>query len=78
MHDSRKLHPDDATNTDLLLVDPSAIPFINMNAIKQLDLRIDGLEAKVDKIDAVDAKVQELEARVQELESQVKALQAKP
>jgi hypothetical protein len=73
-HDKRKLHPEDTEDTDLLLVDPSAIPFINMNAIKELDLKIVGMEAKITKIDEIDAKVKTLEERVERLEEELDAL----
>lgn len=73
-HESKKLHPEDAEDTDILLVDPSAIPFININAIKELDLRIDGYEAKVEtRLDEAEARIKTLEQRVERLESQLDA-----
>jgi len=75
LHEKRKLHPEDSEMTDLLLVDPSAIPFVNMNAIKDIDLRVDGLEAKISRKDEEqDAKVRALEERVEELEARLEAL----
>ena len=75
-HEQKKLHPEDAQTTDIMLVDPSSLPFIELNAIKELDLRVDGLEAKIgERLDANEAKVKELEARVQDLEKRIDALQ---
>ncbi len=70
-HQQKKLHPDDIDTTDMLVVDPSALDFVNLNAIKALDLRIEGFEAKIDKVDELDAKLRKLEERVRQLESEV-------
>lgn len=74
VRDSKKLHPDDEEETELLMVDPSAMDFLNLNGIKELDLRIDGFEAKIEKVDELDAKLRKLEERVRELESEVEGL----
>ncbi|HTK59884.1 MAG TPA: tail fiber domain-containing protein [Candidatus Baltobacteraceae bacterium] len=69
-----KLHPDDVEETDIYTIEDSALSYINLNAIKTLDLRIEGMTAKIEKIDELDAKLQRLESRVQELEAEVDAL----
>jgi len=67
--EKKKLHPDDEEETEILLVDPSSVPFINMNAIQELDLEITGLEARVtERQDAAERRIEELERRVRDLE----------
>lgn len=68
------LHPDDAEETEIYVLDQSELPLILLNSVKELDLRIVGFEAKVKKIDELDAKLKRLERRVEELESEVEAL----
>ncbi len=56
-----KLHPDDQTDTDIYAVDPSSLIFVNINAIKEVNA----------KVDAKDAKISELEARISALEAKL-------
>jgi hypothetical protein len=75
-HEQKKLHPDDEEETDILLVDSSAMTFLNMNAIKELDLRIEGMEAKIGKKDQEqDAAIRAMETRIQELEERLETLE---
>lgn len=68
----KKLRETDEKETEVFYLDPSAMDFLNLNAIKDLDLRIDGLEAKVEKRDEEqDAKIRELERKIEELEARV-------
>ncbi len=73
--EKRKLRPTDAQKTDLYVVDPSAFAYININAIKQLDLRVDGLEARLVQKDAdQDQRIQTLEEEVKDLKAQIDAM----
>jgi hypothetical protein len=42
----KKLHPDDAEMTEVYYLDPSALPFLNLNAIKELDGEVNQLKAE--------------------------------
>ena len=41
-----KFNPDDQELTDVYFLDPSALPFLNLNAIKEMNERVKSLEAK--------------------------------
>jgi hypothetical protein len=63
-----KLHPTDKEDTDILSFDPSALPFINLNAIKELDARG---EKQQSEIDALRAENAELRARLEAIEKKL-------
>ncbi len=71
----RKLRESDAEPTEVFYLDPSAIPFINLNAIKELDTRVrlleDGSAAELD------GRVQQLEDRVDRLERELMELRSR-
>ncbi len=73
--DYRKLRPTDTEKTPIYMVDPNDFTYMTINAIKELDLRIDGLEARVaGRQDDQDRRIQALEAEVSALQAEVKAL----
>jgi len=65
-----KLNPDDAEETDVLRFDGTALTYIAINAIKELD-------AKVEEILDLQKENQNLSVRLAELEALVKSLAAK-
>ena len=64
-----RLDPDDAEETDILRFDGSALTYIAINAIKELD-------AKVDELQELQKENQNLSSRLAQLEALVKSLAA--
>nr|NIT60959.1 hypothetical protein [Fodinibius sp.]NIV15683.1 hypothetical protein [Fodinibius sp.]NIY29540.1 hypothetical protein [Fodinibius sp.] len=64
-----KLNSEDDEETDILRFDGSALTYILINAVKELD-------AKIDEIRTLHEENKELAARLAELESLVKSLVA--
>ncbi len=75
---SIKLHPEDEEESDVYYVNPSSLPFINLNAIKDLKALIDDENAELAsfKIDT-DGRMVEVEAAVRKLEEENVELKAK-
>ncbi|MEK7545874.1 MAG: tail fiber domain-containing protein [Patescibacteria group bacterium] len=63
-----KLDPGDIEKTELYDFDSSALTFVLINAAKELDLRIDGLEAEMEDAVSLKRRVDDLERRLRILE----------
>jgi hypothetical protein len=57
-----KLNPGDATETDILRFDPSALTYITINAVKELDTKVAEIEKMRKEIDELRAMVKSLVA----------------
>jgi hypothetical protein len=72
----KKLRETDEKETEIFYLDPSAMDFLNLNAIKELDLHIDGLEARmVKRDDDQDAKLRSLEKQIEDLTKRIETLE---
>ncbi len=65
-----KLRPDDVKESEILVLDANALAYILVNAVQELDFRIDGFEAKTGQ------RLDDAERRIKTLEDRVKALEA--
>jgi len=75
---NQKLHPEDAETTDVYYLDPSALPFINLNAIKELDMTISGFRADVDeRVTENTQEIKDLKAEVERLKAEVEVLKSR-